>query len=44
MQQPADENDADGIARNLLIPSRNVRSRCYEKRTEAEAVSLLRKN
>ena len=39
MQQPADENDADGIARNLLIQAEMLEADAMRKRTEAEAVS-----
>ena len=43
IQQPADENDADGIARNLLIPSRNARSRCTKKTCRSRVYSLAYK-
>ena len=39
IQQPADENDADGIARNLLIQAEMLEADAMRKRTEAEAVS-----
>ena len=39
MQQPADENDADGIARNLLIQAEMLEADALKKRAEAEAVS-----
>jgi hypothetical protein len=39
MQQPADENDQDGIARNLLIQAEMLEADALKKRNEAEAVS-----
>tara|TARA_B100000965_G_C19576346_1_gene751455 strand:- start:944 stop:1570 length:627 start_codon:yes stop_codon:yes gene_type:complete len=39
IQQPADENDADGIARNLLVQAELLESDARRKRDEAEQVS-----
>ena len=39
MQQPADENDQDGIARNLLIQAEMLEADAHKKRAEAESVS-----
>jgi hypothetical protein len=39
IQQPADENDADGIARNLLIQAEMLEADALKKRAEAESVS-----
>jgi len=39
IQQPADENDADGIARNLLIQAEMLEADAMKKRHEAESVS-----
>ena len=39
MTQPADENDQDGIARNLLIQAEMLEADALKKRHEAEAVS-----
>ena len=39
MQQPEDENDADGIARNLLIQAEMLEADALRKRNEAESVS-----
>jgi hypothetical protein len=39
MQNPADENDKDGIARNLLIQAEMLEADALKKRTEAESVS-----
>jgi len=39
IQQPADENDADGIARNLLIQAEMLEADALRKRHEAESVS-----
>ncbi|OUW04528.1 MAG: hypothetical protein CBD16_02110 [Betaproteobacteria bacterium TMED156] len=39
MQQPADENDQDGIARNLLIQAEMMEADAHKKRAEAESVS-----
>ena len=37
IQQPADENDADGIARNLLIQAEMLEADAMKKRHEAES-------
>ena len=39
MQQPADENDQVGIARNLLIQAEMLEADAMKKRAEAESVS-----
>ena len=39
MQNPADENDQVGIARNLLIQAEMLEADAHKKRAEAEAVS-----
>jgi len=39
MQQPSDENDQDGIARNLLIQAEMLEADALKKRAEAESVS-----
>ena len=39
IQQPADENDADGIARNLLIQAEMLEADALRKRQEAESVA-----
>ena len=39
IQQPADENDADGIARNLLVQAEMLEADALRKRSEAESVS-----
>jgi hypothetical protein len=39
MQNPADENDQDGIARNLLIQAEMLEADALKKRNEAESVS-----
>ncbi len=39
IQQPADENDQDGIARNLLIQAEMLEADAMKKRHEAESVS-----
>lgn len=39
MTQPADENDLDGIARNLLIQAEMLEADALKKRHEAESVS-----
>ena len=39
IQQPADENDQDGIARNLLIQAEMLEADALRKRHEAESVA-----
>ena len=39
IQNPADENDADGIARNLLVQAEMLEADALRKRNEAESVS-----
>lgn len=39
MQNPSDENDKDGIARNLLIQAEMLEADAQKKRAEAEAFS-----